>query len=66
MAFVDNIGSAGCHFNISHYLHLGFCFCDVILDFWDPDQVTLPVLAMDVVMIMTTVVMAVCVVGNFL
>jgi hypothetical protein len=31
--------SSCCHFNISHYLHLGFCFCDAILDFWDPDQV---------------------------
>jgi len=35
----NNRCSSCCHFNISHYLHLGFCFCDVILDFWDPDQV---------------------------
>ena len=35
----NNRFSSCCHFNVSHYLHLGFCFCDVILDFWDPDQV---------------------------
>jgi hypothetical protein len=36
----DNRFSSCCHFNVSHYLHLGFCFCGVILDFWDPDQVS--------------------------
>lgn len=35
----NNRCSSCCHFNVTHYLHLGFCFCDVILDFWDPDQV---------------------------
>lgn len=34
----DICRSSCCHFNVSHYLHLGFCFCGVILDFWDPDQ----------------------------